>query len=206
MTGYSANRRSRSCIYLAGFLLLVLVLGVRAFGSINAVRANALKIASASTPIRHYDGPPLQARESNDAERFLGADSSNLFPDSAPIGAALLLSGDVVAPNTTGGGGTEVVERAMSQAELGATRSTGLVRGGRDGTHYVSDAVNHDALRARQRLGLPQTPEVRVRMEVSEGAFSPPKKVDPAFNMPGGGMERTATGPVPCRVLCVWDY
>lgn len=92
----------------------------------------------------------------------------------------------------------------MSKAELDATLETGLVRGGRDGTHYVTDFANHSAQRARQRLALPQTPEVRVQLEVPRGVFSPPKRVDVAFGMPGGGMERTATGPVACRVVCVW--
>lgn len=100
---------------------------------------------------------------------------------------------------------TELVQRWMSRAELDATIETGLVRGGRDGTHYVTDFANHSAQRARQRLALPQTPEVRVQLEVPRGAFSPAKRVDPAYNMPGGGMERTATGPVTCRVVCVWD-
>jgi RHS repeat-associated protein len=99
---------------------------------------------------------------------------------------------------------TELVQRWMSRAELDATLNTGLVRGGRDGTHYVTDFANHSAQRARQRLALPQTPEVRVQLEVPRGAFSPPKRVDPAFGMPGGGMERTASGPVACRVRCVW--
>ena len=79
------------------------------------------------------------------------------------------------------------------------------MRGGRGGTHYVTDSANSDPLRARQRLALPQTPEVRVDLEVPRGAFSAPSRVEPAFNMAGGGMERTATGPVPCAVLCVWE-
>jgi RHS repeat-associated protein len=99
----------------------------------------------------------------------------------------------------------ELVQRWMSRAELDATIDTRLVRGGRDGTHYVTDFANHNALRARQRLALPQTGEVRVQLEVPRGAFSPPKRVDPDYSMPGGGMERTATGSVPCRVVCVWD-
>ena len=103
-------------------------------------------------------------------------------------------------------GGTEVVQRAMSRAELDAMQSTGLLRGGRSGTHYVSDAVNSDALRARQRLALGQTPEVRVTMDVPGGAFSPPSRVGPLNNMPGGGMERTATGNIPARVLRVDEY
>ena len=102
-------------------------------------------------------------------------------------------------------GETELVQRWMSRAELDATIDTGLVRGGREGTHYVTDFANHNALRARQRLALPQTGEVRVQLEVPRGAFSPPKRVDPDYFMPGGGMERTASGAVQCRVVCVWD-
>jgi RHS repeat-associated protein len=102
--------------------------------------------------------------------------------------------------------GTEVVQRAMSRAELEATQRTGLLRGGREGTHYVSDAVNADAKRARQRLSLPQTPEVRVTMEVPKGSCSAPTKVRPDFNMPGGGTERTATGKVPVKITKVDPY
>jgi hypothetical protein len=98
-------------------------------------------------------------------------------------------------------GGTVTVQRWMSTAELKATQQTGLLRGGRNGTHYVTDAANADPLRARQRLALPQTPEVRVTMEVPADVLSAPSKITPAFNMPGGGMERTATGDVPVRII-----
>jgi RHS repeat-associated protein len=98
-------------------------------------------------------------------------------------------------------GGVELVQRAMSRAELKATEATGLVRGGREGTHYASDAVNSSAQRARQRLALPQTPEVRATLEVPAGRFSPPSKVAPKHGMPGGGTERAATGPVPAKVV-----
>jgi hypothetical protein len=104
------------------------------------------------------------------------------------------------------GGGVEVVQRAMSLAELEATVATGLIRGGRSGTHYVSNAVNKNALRARQRLALNQTPQVRVTMEVPRGVFSPPSAVRPMFRMPGGGMERIATGDVPVRILGIQRY
>jgi RHS repeat-associated protein len=104
------------------------------------------------------------------------------------------------------GAGTEVVQRAMSRAELEATQASGLMRGGREGTHHVSDAVNSDALRARQRLALPQTPEVRVTMEVPAGTFSPPTRVPGDFGMPGGGMQRTATGNVPVNIIRVDPY
>lgn len=103
-------------------------------------------------------------------------------------------------------GGTEIVQRAMSRAELAATESTGLLRGGRGGAQYVSDAVNSTAGRAQQRLALPQTPEVRATLEVPSARFSPPSRVQPNFKMPGGGMERTASGSVPARVLRVDEY
>jgi len=80
-------------------------------------------------------------------------------------------------------------------------RNTKLVRGGREGTHWVTDAANSDPLRARQRLSLPQTPEVRVDLEVPAGAFSDPCPVPPDFKLPGGGTQRSATGPVPARVV-----
>ncbi|MEJ7809357.1 MAG: RHS repeat-associated core domain-containing protein [Gemmatimonadaceae bacterium] len=104
------------------------------------------------------------------------------------------------------GEGVEVVQRAMSRAELEATIETGLVRGGRAGTHFVSDAVNTSGTRARQRLALANTPEVQATMEVPRGAFSKPSGVEPANGMPGGGMERTATGPVSARILRVQEY
>lgn len=83
----------------------------------------------------------------------------------------------------------------MSRAELGAIQNSGVLsRGGRPGPHFVSDAVNSTANRTRQRLALPGSPEVRVTMDVPKGVFSSPSKVKPKFNMPGGGMERTAPG------------
>ena len=103
---------------------------------------------------------------------------------------------------------TEIVQRAMSRAELDATNKTGLLRGGRAGTHYVSDAVNSNAGRAQQRLALPRPPEVRATIEVKRGTFSAPATVAP-YRLPngtilhGGGTERTAVGEVPVRILRV---
>ena len=127
--------------------------------------------------------------------------------DSAADGAKALDKGTDAAKRSAAASkdGVEVVERAMSRAELEATRSTGLVRGGRDGTHFVSDAVNNGGKRARQRLALPQTPEVKVQLEVPKGSFGPPSKVKPANGMPGGGMERTGKGKIPAKVLGVKD-
>jgi RHS repeat-associated protein len=105
---------------------------------------------------------------------------------------------------------TELVQRAMSRAELEATKATGLIRGGRSGVHYVSDAVNSRASRARERLALPTTPDVRVTLQVPRGTFSAPSVVGP-LRLPdgkiltGGGLERTAVGDVPAAVIRVDD-
>lgn len=107
-----------------------------------------------------------------------------------------------IVATTAGVKGTvEIVQRWMSKAELKATQETGLLRGGRAGTHYVTDAANASPIRARLRSALPQTPEVRATIEVRSGTFSPPSRVEPNFNMPGGGMERTATGDVRAKIL-----
>lgn len=105
------------------------------------------------------------------------------------------------ARGAAGSGQTEVVQRWMSGTELKATQETGLLRGGREGTHYVTDAANTNPLRARQRLALPRTPDVLVSLEVPKGVFSQPSRVEPAFNMLGGGMERTATGNILIKIL-----
>ena len=144
-----------------------------------------------------------------DAYRLAADGRKGLGENLTALG--LDLAGTVI-PGVTGMGpasraaGKEVVQRAMSKAELEATRASGLLRGGREGTHYVSDAVNSDPLRARQRLSLNHTPEIRVTMEVPAGTFFPPSPVAPKYNMPGGGLERTATGQVPVTILDVLPY
>ena len=39
--------------------------------------------------------------------------------------------------------------------------------------------------------------EVRVTMEVPKGRFSAPERIPSDYKMPGGGMQRTATGNIP---------
>ena len=94
----------------------------------------------------------------------------------------------------------------MSKAELEVTQSTGLLRGGKEGTHFVTPAASSNPLRARQRLSLSYTPEVRVTMEVPSGRFSNPSRVNPRWNMPGGGFERIASGDIPVNILEIYNY
>lgn len=133
----------------------------------------------------------------------LGADIVGaVLPGVTGLGAGVRAA-DAAAKGA--GKGIEVVQRAMSRAELKATQETGLLRGGREGDHYVSDAVNSDAKRAQQRLALPVKPEVRVTMKVPKGKFSNPQKVTPKHEMPGGGTERTATGKIPVEIMKIKD-
>jgi RHS repeat-associated protein len=121
-------------------------------------------------------------------------------------GWILAIAGSGAAAEARFGGSTELVQRAMSNSELQATHDTGLIRGGREGTHFVSDHVNSDPLRARQRLSLYKTPEARATLQVKKGVFGPETRVKPANNMPGGGMERTATGKVKVKVVGELQY
>jgi RHS repeat-associated protein len=129
----------------------------------------------------------------------LTAVADAMAADAGRAGGLILMMAGVTAEAK--GAGPEIVQRAMSNAEYEATQSTGLLRGGREGTHFVSDNVNSDALRARQRLALPKTPEVRATLEVKKGTFGPPSKVKPNFGMSGGGTERTAVGSVKVKII-----
>jgi hypothetical protein len=104
-----------------------------------------------------------------------------------------------------GTGGKTIVQRVMSRAELENTKATGLLRGGREGTHFVTDSAPDSAVGAQQQLALPTTPEVRVTMEVDSNAISPSSSVKPAFGQPGGGTERMATGQISVKILKVED-
>jgi RHS repeat-associated protein len=175
-----------------------------------------------------YTGTVNLAREGNAYnplasgwEIITGKSTQSDFSEAKPrsesvadlgVNTIMLLTGEIGAGGKAGATlskgtkvETEVVQRAMSKGELEATKETGLVRGGREGTHHVSDAVGNDATKVRQRLALPQTPEVKVSMEVPKGSFSKPSPVTSKYKMPGGGTERTATGNIPAKVVKVKD-
>ena len=143
------------------------------------------------TPNVKHDGHEYSQCSNTDNAINVGLDTIGLLPGIPALGTIRRVNDAVDATKR----GTETVQRAMSRAELKAIQKSGMLsRGGRAGPHYVSDAVNSTASRARQRLALPGTPEVRVTMDVPKGVFSSPSKVKSQFNMPGGGKERTAPG------------
>jgi hypothetical protein len=152
----------------------------------------------------------------NVAVNFVGDLIDQLIPQTvdeaaiqttvAGLGTAAGLSASTVKTTPVNVSKTETVQRFMSKNEVEATKETGLVRGGRAGTHHVTDAGNSSAKRARQRLSLQETPEAKVTMEVPAGSFSKPSRVARANNMPGGGMERTATGNIPAVIKKIEEF
>lgn len=163
--------------------------------------------ALAPTGFQFGSVQPLEASNSTQAEVMkIGELSTIVVAAETTALTNTARTAETIGQGNTATQGTEVVQRAMSTAELTATRETGFVRGGREGTHFVSDAVNNSATGARQRLALPNTPEVRATLEVPSGTFSAPSRVQPVGGLRGGGTERTATGPVPVRVIKVKKY
>lgn len=140
-----------------------------------------------------------------------GVDAGISMAGTMGVGAVPRTAGTVVELT---GRQTEIVQRAMSRAELQRIKENGILsRDGRLGNHYVSDAVNSTANKARQRLALPVQPEVRATLEVPKGVFSTPTRVQPytlpnGQVLPGGGMERIAPGniDIPARVINVLYY
>ncbi len=195
------------CLFIAGVACGDFAIGAgKAVANIPSSAATLLnRTLKAVTGLNIPDVPSFQAAN---ASQQVGMDSANFAMMFAPLPE---LGFQKSAASERLMSGTEVVERAMSRAELKATNETGLLRGGREGTHFVSDSVNNSAVRAQERLALPVKPEVKAVLEVPSGTFSPPTRVAPLPRpgggvLPGGGMERTATGQVPVRVVRTKKY
>lgn len=181
---------------LLGPAALVAVVAI-VIGSVAVPGAEAVPPSSATGgPTYDYDSPSASTTHRFNARTDVP--SAQRTPTTKPRSSTsrIRLSRATKAADE----GTEIVHRAMSRAELEATRKTGLVRGGRSGPHYVTDSANSNALRARQRLALPQTPELIVGLRVPGGVFGPPTRVGPNFGMPGGGLERRGVGRIPCQI------
>jgi RHS repeat-associated protein len=89
-------------------------------------------------------------------------------------------------------GGRRVFERVVSKAELEATQSTGLLRGGRPGRNFFTNSASLDAKRAQQRLGLDgPLRDFRIRFSVADDVkVTGPGRVPGGLSgTPGGGRE-----------------
>ena len=102
------------------------------------------------------------------------------------------------------GGGAQVFERVMSNAELEATLKTGLLRGGRQGENFFTNNASLDAKRAQQRLGLDgPLRDVRVRFEIQNDIrIHGPQPVKAGNNgTSGGGVEFYTTEPTVIKII-----
>ena len=170
-------------------------------GTVNSLVGGLASPLTLGSAAGHVSGNPnATAKDYAVATVVETANAAAVIPVAAGIGKGVGMGAGVLLGAGEKEAATEVVQRAMSQAELQATKDTGLLRGGREGTHYASDAVNSGAKRAQQRLSLKDTPEVKATLEVPAGKFSAPSKVEPKFGMPGGGTERTASGNIPVTI------
>ena len=116
-------------------------------------------------------------------------------------------------------GETEIVQRAVTGAELKFLQGTGLLRFGKGkGKTFVSDAVNTRLNRARLRSAIPESKDFRIKVEVPKGVFSRPTKVEPFDSgklrglpsgketLPGGGSERFGLGKVPAKIKKIDEF
>ena len=101
-----------------------------------------------------------------------------------------------ISPAPVGGGSNTSINnnkrlyRVMSEGELEAVKSTGMLRGGREGTTYFTDSYFRNANKAKSRLALPEKPSYIVEFEIKNNPnISGGTKVQPAFGEVGGGRE-----------------
>lgn len=95
--------------------------------------------------------------------------------------------------------------RYMSQAEADAVRSTDLLRGGRPGRKYWTDARYQDMGEAKALLALEYYSEVRLAFRITNNPelLRDGTLVEPDNQEPGGGTEWMALDPVEVEVIAV---
>jgi hypothetical protein len=95
--------------------------------------------------------------------------------------------------------------RYVGRPELDAIQETGLLRGGRPGDTFWTDAEFTSAAEAQDKLALPVTPELRVRfIIVSNPTLTRNGSVvEPAFGGAGGGREWASPDPVQVEIIDV---
>jgi RHS repeat-associated protein len=93
--------------------------------------------------------------------------------------------------------------RYMSQAELEAVQSTGLLRGGRAGETFFTKDLYKSAASAQNRLALPGSPALRVEFQIlnNPSLLRNGTKVLPANGMMGKGAEFMTLDPVKVRLI-----
>jgi hypothetical protein len=78
----------------------------------------------------------------------------------------------------------------MTDGELNAVKETGMLRGGREGTTYLTDAKFISANTAKSRLALPTAPEYRMEFRITNSPkVQGGNTVKSAYGEIGGGRE-----------------
>ena len=102
------------------------------------------------------------------------------------------------------GASGQVFQRVVSNAELKATQDTGLLRGGRSGENFFTDAASLDAKRAQQRLGLDgPLRDQRIEFRITNDAAVSGPRTAPGGRggTPGGGREFSTQGQTQVEIL-----
>jgi len=100
----------------------------------------------------------------------------------------------------------ETFERVVSHAELEATQTTGLLRGGRSGENFFTNSASLNAKRAQLRLGLDgPLRDARIRFQIkNDVGVTGPRQAKPGTSgSSGGGREFSTNGPTEIRILRV---
>jgi len=121
-----------------------------------------------------------------------------------PLGAAAQAAEELAARGAPSG--SRVFERVVSRAELEATQSSGVLRGGRSGRNFFTNNASLDAKWAQQRLGLDgPLRDFRIRFSVADDIkVSGPGRVPGGQSgTPGGGREFFTDDLTPIDILRV---
>jgi RHS repeat-associated protein len=119
---------------------------------------------------------------------------------------AVIGAGNIGSSLATEGAEGQVFQRVMSNAELEATQATGLLRGGREGANFFTNAASLDAKRAQIRLGLDgPLRDVRMTFRITDSSavVGPQRAAAGMTGTPGGGKEFFTNGPTQVDVLRV---
>jgi RHS repeat-associated protein len=140
--------------------------------------------------------------------------SGTVYPDDMVLS---LIPGGGIAKIMLGKAATVGVEKAvaekafyrsMSKAEADAVKESGLLRGGRKGGTYFTDSRFKSGIKAKDRLSLPERPEVQMEFQIKNNPTMNVNgtRVTPKYGGSGGGREYMTTDPVQVEIKNVQPY
>lgn len=162
-------------------------------GSIFGAIAETLLAHAAHAVVR----PPAAASA---AEVLTEAAAKAAVAGGVEAGLSLATCGRIPGRKRTPG----VFYRYVSEAEVKAIRSTGLLRGGRSGGTYFTTQKISTAARALRLLALPDKPTHRIAFRITNTPrVHGPLPVRPKYGQPGGGIELFSADPIKVDLIDV---